>query len=112
VIISPVKDLVLADVNLEGHEFDLFRSICDRTSGSCPPPDFAVFLHLESDHLLERLAACGRPFEVGFEPSCLEAIDKGYLGRHGGTWQEGRARVAFPPENFPGGRRTGRQGMR
>lgn len=79
---SPVKDLVFADVNLKGREFDLFRSIYDHTSGSCPPPDFTVFLHLETDHLLERIAARGRPFEAEFEPSYLEAIGRGYLGRY------------------------------
>jgi deoxyguanosine kinase len=79
---SPVKDLVFADVNLKGREFDLFRSIYDHTSGSCPPPDFVVFLHLETDHLLERIAMRGRPFEAGFEPSYLEAIGKGYLARY------------------------------
>jgi deoxyguanosine kinase len=79
---SPVKDLVFADVNLRGREFDLFRSIYDHTSGACGLPDFAVFLHLETDHLLERIAERGRPFEAGFDPTYLEAVGRGYLGRY------------------------------
>ena len=79
---SPVKDLVFADVNLKGREFDLFRSIYDYTSGACPLPDFAVFLHLETDHLLDRIAERGRSFETGFNPSYLKAIGTGYLGRY------------------------------
>ena len=35
---SPVKDLVFADVNLKGREFDLFQSIYDHTSGACGLP--------------------------------------------------------------------------
>jgi deoxyguanosine kinase len=79
---SPAKDLVFADVNLEGREFDLFRSIYDHTSGSCPLPDFTVFLHLEIDHLLDRIAERGRTFEAGFDPAYLEAVGRGYLGRY------------------------------
>jgi deoxyadenosine/deoxycytidine kinase len=79
---SPVKDLVFADVNLEGREFDLFRSIYDHTSGACPLPDFAIFLHLETDHLLDRIAERGRTFEAGLNPSYLNAIGTGYLGRY------------------------------
>jgi deoxyguanosine kinase len=79
---SPVKDLVFADVNLDGKDYELFRSIYDRTSGSCPAPDFAVFLDLEIDHLLDRIAKRGRPYEVGFDRSYLEAVGGGYLARH------------------------------
>jgi deoxyadenosine/deoxycytidine kinase len=79
---SPVKDLVFADVNLSGKDYELFRSIYDRTSGSCPLPDFAVFLELESDHLLDRIAKRGRPYEVGFDGSYLDAVGEGYLARY------------------------------
>jgi deoxyguanosine kinase len=79
---SPVKDLVFADVNLTGPEYELFRSIYDHTSGSCPQPDFAVFLDLETDHLLERIEQRGRAYEVGFDPAYLEAVGEGYLARY------------------------------
>jgi len=79
---SPVKDLVFADVNLSGRDYELFSSIYDRTSGSCPEPDFAVFLDLEIDHLLDRIAKRGRTYEVGLDRSYLEAVEKGYLARY------------------------------
>lgn len=78
---SPVKDLVFADVNLDGRDYELFRSVYHRTSGSCPAPDFAVFLELEIDHLLDRITQRGRPYEVGFDRSYLEAVGEGYLAR-------------------------------
>lgn len=92
---SPVKDLVFADVNLRGREYELFRSIYDHTSGSCPSPDFAVFLELETDHLLERIEQRGRDYEVGFDRSYLEAVGEGYRARHDEMGQTvGRVQVS------------------
>ncbi|MBS1845661.1 MAG: deoxynucleoside kinase [Actinobacteria bacterium] len=91
---SPVKDLVFADVNLAGREYELFRSIYDHTSGSCPPPDFAIFLELETKHLLERIEQRGRAYEVGFDGTYLEAVGEGYLRRFEELGdQVGRVRV-------------------
>ncbi len=53
---SPVKDLVFADLNLTGADYELFHAVYDRTSGSLPVPDVVIFLDLEPDHLLERIA--------------------------------------------------------
>jgi deoxyguanosine kinase len=79
---SPVKDLVFADVNLRGEEYELFRSVYEHTSGSCRPPDFAVFLELDTDHLLERIEKRGRIYEIGFDRAYLEAVGDGYLARY------------------------------
>ncbi len=100
---SPVKDLVFADVNLRGKEFGLFESIYDHTSGSCPLPDFAVFLDLETDHLLDRIERRGREYEKGLDPAYLESVRGAYrqrralLGQSVGTVdvspQDGRPEV-------------------
>ena len=70
---SPVKDLVFADLNLDGPDHELFNAVYARTSGSLPCPARAVYLDLEHDHLLERIAARGREYERDF--------DRGYLVR-------------------------------
>jgi len=70
---SPVKDLVFADLNLRGSDYELFNAVYKRTSGSLPRPARAVYLDLEDDHLLERIAARGREYERDF--------DRGYLAR-------------------------------
>jgi deoxyguanosine kinase len=70
---SPVKDLVFADLNLDGLDHELFNAVYARTSGSLPSPARAVYLDLEHDHLLERIAARGREYERDF--------DRGYLAR-------------------------------
>lgn len=79
---SPVKDLVFADVNLDSKEYELFRSIYDHTSGSCKLPDFAIFLELETDHLLERIDQRGREYEKGFDRDYLELVGRGYMARY------------------------------
>jgi len=70
---SPVKDLVFADLNLRGSDYELFSAVYERTSGSLPRPSRAVYLDLEDDHLLERIAARGREYEHDF--------NRGYLAR-------------------------------
>lgn len=70
---SPVKDLVFADLNLDGPDYALFNAVYVRTSGSLPRPARAVYLELEHDHLLERIVARGREYERDF--------DRGYLSR-------------------------------
>jgi deoxyadenosine/deoxycytidine kinase len=75
---SPVKDLVFADLNLAGSDREVFRSVYDRTSGSLPRPDAAVFLDLDHGHLLERIAARGRPFERDFPPAYLKGLGEMY----------------------------------
>ncbi len=70
---SPVKDLIFADLNLDGPDHELFNAVYARTSGSLPRPARAIYLDLEHDHLLERIGARGREYERDF--------DSGYLTR-------------------------------
>jgi deoxyguanosine kinase len=78
---SPVKDLLFADLNLSGADRDLFGAVYERTSGSLPAPDVVVFLDLDGDHLLDRIAARGREYERDFDPSYLQGLAGAYEGR-------------------------------
>jgi deoxyguanosine kinase len=78
---SPVKDLVFADLNLTGADHELFSSVYDRTSGSLPAPDVVIFLDLELDHLLERIASRGRAYERDIDPAYLRGIAAAYQRR-------------------------------
>lgn len=78
---SPAKDLVFADLNLDGPDYELFNAVYARTSGSLPPPARAVYLDLEHDHLLERIAARGREYERDFDPGYLARLRDAYRQR-------------------------------
>jgi deoxyguanosine kinase len=77
---SPVKDLVFADLNLSGDDYGLFWSVYARTSGSLQRPARTVYLDVEHDHLLERIAARGREYERDF--------DRDYLARLGAAYEQ------------------------
>jgi deoxyguanosine kinase len=78
---SPVKDLVFADLNLEGPDHELFSAVYARTSGSLHRPTHAIYLDLEHDHLLERIAARGREYERDFDPDYLARLRDAYSQR-------------------------------
>jgi deoxyguanosine kinase len=78
---SPVKDLVFADMNLKGRDYEIFSSIYERTSGACKLPDLGVFLELDIDHLLERIEKRGREYEKEFDRDYLESLQKAYETR-------------------------------
>jgi deoxyguanosine kinase len=78
---SPVKDLVFADLNLAGPDYELFHAVYARTSGSLPRPARAVYLDLEHEHVLERIAARGRKYERDFDRSYLARLRDAYEQR-------------------------------
>jgi deoxyguanosine kinase len=75
---SPVKDLVFADLNLAGSDYDVFRAVYDRTSGSLPAPDLTVYLSLTMDQTLARIRARGRDYERDIDPTYLERLAEAY----------------------------------
>jgi deoxyadenosine/deoxycytidine kinase len=78
---SPVKDLVFADLNLEGDDYELFSQTYARTSGSLPAPEVVIFLQLDIDLVLQRIAARGRPYERGIDPGYLAQLASAYERR-------------------------------
>lgn len=78
---SPVKDLVFADMNLREDDYELFCRLYERTVGSCGKPDLTIFLDLDVDLLLHRIALRGRPYEKDFDPEYLGALRAAYERR-------------------------------
>ena len=79
---SPIKDLVFADLNLTGEDYDLFSALYGRTSGSLALPDVAVFLDLELKDTLQRIRERGRPYEQNIDPEYLERLGGAYEARY------------------------------
>lgn len=84
---SPVKDLIFADLNLREVDYDLFVSLYERTSGSLPLPDVAVFLELGLDHTLDRIQKRGRKYEQDIEPEYIRSLGDAYQARYSGLGQ-------------------------
>lgn len=97
---SPVKDLVFADLNLQGEDYAAFEAVYGRTSGLEALPDFAVFLDLEIDHLLERIASRGREYETDFPRDYLESLREVYAARESELGQK-VGRVTVTTEDSP-----------
>lgn len=79
---SPVKDLIFADVNLTGQDYDIFTAVYQRTLGALPAPDLTIFFDLEPDHTLQRIAARDRDYERDIEPGYLQTIKAAYEARY------------------------------
>ena len=78
---SPVKDLVFADLNLTGPDYDVFTAVYGHTSGSLPLPDMTVYLDLSVDHTLERIRTRDRPYERAIEPNYIRRLADVYAAR-------------------------------
>lgn len=79
---SPIKGLVLADLNLVGSDHELFEAVYARTSGSLPAPDVAVFLELDLEHILQRIRDRDREYERDIDPAYLAGLLDAYGRRH------------------------------
>ncbi|MBN8866336.1 MAG: deoxynucleoside kinase [Solirubrobacterales bacterium] len=80
---SPVKDLVFADLNLRGNDHEIFSTVYQRTSGSLPIPDLAIYLDPDLELVMERIAHRGRSFERDIQPEYLSRLGEAYKRREG-----------------------------
>lgn len=78
---SPVKDVVFADMNLEGADLKLFSDLYERTSGSLRLPDLTIYLDVGVPLALDRISSRGREYEKGFDPAYLESLEAAYANR-------------------------------
>jgi deoxyadenosine/deoxycytidine kinase len=79
---SPIKDLVFADLNLTGEDYEVFSAVYARTSGSLAVPDVAVFLDLELQQTLNRIHDRGREYEQNIDPEYLKRLGEAYEARY------------------------------
>jgi deoxyguanosine kinase len=74
-----MKSLVFAASTLEGDEFNLYRQIFYIIYGSLPKPDIYVYLHLNTDRLLENIERRGRNYEKSITKDYLQKIQDSYF---------------------------------
>lgn len=93
---APAKDLLFGEMNLEGDDFQVFKSVYDHLGNRSPKPDVTIFLDLPVEECLRRAIARGRPYESGLEIAYLERLREQYL-KHLEVLGEHVERLAIHP---------------
>jgi len=73
------KSLIFAKITLQEEEFNLYRKLFDIMYKETKKPELYLFLHQNTDKLLQNIQKRGRNYEKTIQPDYLEAVQKGYL---------------------------------
>ncbi len=73
------KSLVFASATLTGDEYNLYRQIFYIIYSSLPKPDIYVYLHLNTDRLIQNIERRGRNYEKSITKEYLQKIQKSYF---------------------------------
>ncbi len=73
------KSLIFAKVTLAEEEFKLYRRLFNFMYNEVAKPDVYVYLHQNTERLLENIRKRGRDYEQNIPSEYLDAINKGYL---------------------------------
>jgi 2-amino-4-hydroxy-6-hydroxymethyldihydropteridine diphosphokinase len=73
------KSLIFAQVTLQKEEYALYRKMFDIMYREISKPDLYIYLHQNTDRLLENIKKRGRDYEQNIEASYLQKIHVGYI---------------------------------
>ena len=73
------KSAIFAQNTLKDDEYRLFRQIFDIVFESMPKPDLYVYLHADTDKLLQNIKHRGRSYEQNISGDYLDKIKSGYF---------------------------------
>ncbi|HBC79620.1 MAG TPA: hypothetical protein DEO60_03985 [Bacteroidales bacterium] len=74
-----MKSLVFAASTLTGDEYNLYRQIFYIIYNSLPKPDIYVYLHINTDRLLNNINKRGREYEKSITGEYLQKIQDSYF---------------------------------
>lgn len=72
------KDRIFAQLNLEGHEMDLYEQIWQRLAWEAPQPDCVIYLHAPIEVLMQRVRQRARPEEHALSSYYLNQVAGAY----------------------------------
>lgn len=73
------KDRLFAELNLDLHEFDLYKKIYDHLSLTPPPqPDLVIYLQAPVEILLQRIQKRGLTYERNIQADYLHRVNECY----------------------------------
>lgn len=73
------KSLLFAQVNLKGHELELFKKFFSLINSSLRKPDLILYLNKTTPNLLDNISKRGRIYEKSIPASYLDNITEQYL---------------------------------
>jgi deoxyguanosine kinase len=74
-----MKSLVFAASTLTGDEYNLYRQIFYIIYGTLPKPDIYVYLHLNTERLIQNIERRGRSYEKTITKEYLQKIQDSYF---------------------------------
>ena len=74
-----MKSLIFAQNTLQPDEYNLYRQFFSIIYDRMPKPDLYVYLHKDTDLLLQNIALRGRTYETFITKEYLEKIAQGYF---------------------------------
>ena len=72
------KDPLLARINLDHDEYQLYEKVYQQLAIDAPRPDLVIYLQAPADVLIQRIEARGLAYEQKIESSYLEQINEVY----------------------------------
>ncbi len=72
------KDRIFAQINLDGHEMDLYEQIWQRLAWESPRPDCVIYLHAPIEVLMQRVRQRARPEEHALSSYYLNQVATAY----------------------------------
>lgn len=74
------KSLIFAKITLPTEAFKLYSQVFDLMHKNAKKPGLYLYLHQNTERLLEQIKMRGRPYEQSIDAAYLEAVHKGYMG--------------------------------
>ena len=73
-----VKDSLFARINLKGDELDMYYKVHEALGEKIPKPDLIVYLHADTDVLMQRIAFRDRSYERNMERDYIDQLNRTY----------------------------------
>ena len=77
------KDALFAQLNLSGDELATYQLVHDALAERIPIPDLIVYLHVETDIALKRIALRDRTYERDMDRDYIDALNRAYEDHYG-----------------------------
>jgi len=72
------KDALFARINLKGDELDMYYKVHEALGEKIPKPDLIVYLHADTDVLMQRIAFRDRSYERNMERDYIDQLNHAY----------------------------------
>lgn len=79
------KDALFAGLNLDGDELDTYTLVHKALAERIPDPDLVVYLRVDTDVAMQRIATRDRPYERNMQRAYIAALNRAYENHFGNT---------------------------